>query len=192
MKMQLTWLIPFAVLFLGWLAPSPADPGGEPSALAIQEPDPYVGNQMCIRCHEVVQKSLAAVPHGSGNAPAVLDNGCQSCHGPGRAHVQSPDNTNLQPSVARMTYDQQNQLCAGCHGDMPAFDATHEVAKISCSGCHLFHEPQPDMGVMRWQPNCLACHAGSTGFDELHEYDVEGMTSGAISCRSCHRQAHGK
>ena len=192
MKVHLTWLAPFMVSLFGLLSASSAGPGHEPSKPAIQEPDPYVGNQMCVRCHESVQQSLTAMPHGSGDAPEIVENGCQSCHGPGRGHVQSPDNTNLQPSVERMTFDQQNQLCSSCHGDMPAFDATHEVAKISCSGCHLFHEPQPDLGVMRWQPNCLSCHAGSQALDELHEYDLAEMATGAISCRSCHQLAHGK
>jgi len=192
MKLHLMWLVPFTVLHIGLLSASSAEPDSSgPSTLAVQEPDPYVGDQMCVRCHEGVQQSLTAVPHGSGEAKEIVENGCQSCHGPGRAHVQSPDATNLQPSVERMKFDQQNQLCSGCHKDMPAFDPTHDVARISCSGCHVFHAPQPDMGVMRWQPNCLSCHAGSQAFDELHEYDLTDMAAGAISCRSCHTQAHG-
>ncbi|MEE9179758.1 MAG: multiheme c-type cytochrome [Vicinamibacteria bacterium] len=194
MRVHFAWLVLFAVaLLFGLLSAGSADPGNhEPSTLATQEPDPYVGNQMCVRCHEDVQHALTAVPHGSGEAKEIVENGCQSCHGPGRSHVQSPDNTNLQPSVERMEFDQQNQLCSGCHGDMPAFDRTHEVAKISCSSCHVLHERQPDMGVMRWQPNCLSCHTGSQAFDELHEYDLTTMATGEVSCRSCHQQAHGK
>jgi nitrate/TMAO reductase-like tetraheme cytochrome c subunit len=91
-----------------------------------------------------------------------------------------------------MAFDQQNQLCSDCHGDLPAFDPTHEVAKISCSGCHLFHEPQPEMGVMGWQPKCLSCHTSSQPYDEIHEYDSTAMATGTISCRSCHWPAHGK
>ncbi len=191
MKTHLTWLIPLAGVLAGLNFGGPV--GSEAAAaLVVQEIDPYVGNQMCLRCHADVQESLTTVPPGSGNAQEIVENGCQNCHGPGRMHVQSPDNTNLRPSVERMTPEQRNQLCSECHGDMPPFNPTHAVAGISCSGCHLFHEPQPDMGVMSWQPNCLSCHAGSQAFDQLHEYDLAGMTTGEISCRSCHRQAHGK
>ena len=27
-------------------------------------------------------------------------------------------------------------------------------------------------------------------FDELHEYDLEAMTEGTVTCGSCHRTAH--
>ncbi len=56
-------------------------------AAAPQTDDPYVGNQMCVRCHEDVQKAFVDVPHGSGNASELAEKGCQSCHGPGRSHV---------------------------------------------------------------------------------------------------------
>ncbi len=191
MKTHLTWLIPLAGVLAGLNSGGPV--GSEAAAaLIVQEIDPYVGDQMCVRCHADIQESLSTVPHGSGSAQEIVENGCQSCHGPGRMHVQSPDNTNLRPSVERMTFEQRNQLCSGCHGDIPAFDPTHSVAGIPCSGCHLFHEPQADMGVMSWQPNCLSCHAGSQAFDQLHEYDLTGMATGEISCRSCHRLAHGR
>jgi hypothetical protein len=39
---------------------------------------------------------------------------------------------------------------------------------------------------------CVTCHAGSQSFDELHEYDKAAMTTGTVSCKSCHAQAHGK
>ena len=78
-------------------------------AAAPQTDDPYVGNQMCIRCHEDVQKALVDVPHGSGNASAFAEKGCQSCHGPGRLHVQNPNDTDRQPSVERMTRNCQPQ-----------------------------------------------------------------------------------
>ena len=43
---------------------------------------------------------------------------------------------------------------------------------------------------MRWQPRCLSCHAGSEAFDVLHEYDLAALSSGTVSCRSCHQGAH--
>ncbi|MGH9461715.1 MAG: hypothetical protein ACRD1X_10895, partial [Vicinamibacteria bacterium] len=101
-----------------------------------QNDDPYVGNQMCIRCHEDVQKALVEVPHGGGNAPEVVDDGCQSCHGPGRAHVQRPNDADRHPSIVRLSVDEQGQLCASCHGDLPSFDATHGRELTSCASCH--------------------------------------------------------
>ena len=187
MKLHLTWLVLAAAML-----PAARSAKPEPAKTAsTQEPDPFIGNAMCLRCHQDVQQALTANPHGSGAAPDVVDNGCQSCHGPGRTHVQSPNNNNTQPSVDRMTSEQQNQLCTGCHTELPAFSTAHQVAKISCSGCHVLHERTADMGVQRWQPNCLSCHSGSKAFDELHEYDIVAMENGTVACRSCHKQAHG-
>ena len=147
MKLHLTWLVLAAAMLPAASHARSAKP--EPAKTAsTQEPDPFVGNAMCLRCHQDVQQALTANPHGSGAAPDVADNGCQSCHGPGRTHVQSPNNTNTQPSVDRMTAEQQNQLCTGCHTELPAFSTAHQVAKISCSGCHVLHERTADMGVL--------------------------------------------
>ena len=170
-----------AALLLG-LSAAPAE--------KAQEPDPYVGNAMCVRCHQDLQDAFAAAPHGSGNAPEIVEDGCQSCHGPGRAHVQAPNDDERTPSVGRMSFEEQNALCTRCHEGMPAFDRTHESIGASCSSCHVLHERRAGLGVQRWQPKCLSCHVGVRSFDELHEYDIAAMRTGAISCRSCHTQAH--
>ena len=164
---------------------------GSVFAAAPQTDDPYVGNQMCIRCHEDVQKALVDVPHGSGNASAFAEKGCQSCHGPGRPHVQNPNDADRQPSVERMTRDQQSQLCNDCHGDIADFNRTHTSETISCSGCHVIHVREGAVGIISWQKNCIACHSGQQMYDELHAYDEANMASGKVSCRSCHQQAHG-
>jgi hypothetical protein len=168
-------------------------PGGEAAAapLPAQEPDPFVGNAMCVRCHQDVQQGLVAVPHGSGNGPDMAEQGCQSCHGAGRLHVQNPADTRHQPRVASLPPEGQGQLCSTCHGDMSPVDATHGVAKISCSGCHTFHRREGTIDVLSWQPNCLDCHDGTDAYDELHSYDQEALTTGSVSCTSCHRLGHG-
>ena len=162
---------------------------GAPAAEA-QEPDPFVGNAMCVRCHQDLHDAFSAAPHGSGNAAEIVEDGCQSCHGPGRAHVQAPNDADRKPGIERMSFEDQNALCTKCHEGMPAFDRTHESVRVSCSSCHVLHERSADLGVMRWQPKCLSCHNGQGSFDELHEYDMAAMSTGDISCRSCHAQAH--
>jgi hypothetical protein len=69
--------------------------------LLAQQTDPYVGSQMCLSCHADDESSLVGSPHAWENFQAVAEHGCQTCHGPGRAHVQNPQNADLQPRVAR-------------------------------------------------------------------------------------------
>ena len=162
------------------------------AAPAPQTDDPYVGNQMCVRCHEDVQKALVDIPHGGGGASDMVDDGCQSCHGPGRAHVQNPSSVDRQPSVEKMTVAEQNALCDSCHTGMAAFDRTHTLETNSCSSCHSLHVRDASAGIMAWQANCISCHSGDADYDELHAYDAENMAAGRVSCRSCHQQpAHG-
>jgi len=192
MRTSLVWLAPLAALVLvGWSASETVPPTARASA-TLQDPDPYVGNQMCVRCHEGVQEALTAVPHGSPDTASNLSSeGCQSCHGPGRLHVQRPADEQRLPQTSRQSFEEQNQLCTACHTDVPPFNETHALAQISCSGCHVFHRNDgTSLATLSWQPNCLSCHQGTKDFDALHEYDLEAMVSGEVSCTSCHPGAH--
>ncbi len=104
------------VLLLGSLAASSLAGGAGPmTSAAAQEPDPFVGEQMCARCHAEINEALTDVSHGSGAGEMLAEAGCQSCHGPGRRHVQRPNDTDLTPSVERMTRAEQAELCTSCH-----------------------------------------------------------------------------
>lgn len=72
----------------------------------------------CIGCH-VSGFDLAAF-EADRNRPleelaADLGVGCESCHGPGRAHLAAPRTPGLIANPARLTTDQQVHLCAQCH-----------------------------------------------------------------------------
>lgn len=50
----------------------------------------------------------------------------------------------------------------------------------SCSSCHTLHVRDAAAGVLAWQENCIACHRGNAGYDELHAYDREAMDRGTV------------
>src|SRR5579883_1899399 len=57
---------------------------------ASSNPADYVGNDTCATCHADVAKKFGSNPR----ARLALEHGgqgatCESCHGPGRAHVES-------------------------------------------------------------------------------------------------------
>src|SRR6516162_2719407 len=58
------------------------------------DPSQYVGAETCMSCHEEVAAELIKGPHGK-TPPAKHEGpqwqGCEACHGPGKAHAESGD-----------------------------------------------------------------------------------------------------
>ena len=84
---------------------------------ATDPPDPYVGNQMCASCHRDVHTALLSTHHEPSDSRDPAAAGCQSCHGPGRTHVQKPEDSVLFPRIAQLSADRNDRLCQRCHSD---------------------------------------------------------------------------
>ena len=76
-------------------APSPptASTSAAPSAPG------FVGSDLCVTCHTPEADRLAKTPHGKSKFATLSAHGCETCHGPGSAHVEDPDNPALQPRI---------------------------------------------------------------------------------------------
>ena len=86
-------------------------------ALAAQATG-FVGDDTCTTCHEPQGKALHATLHGKAQntrTPAAKANqSCESCHGPGQAHVDSGDKTKIKRFTALSPKD-INTTCLTCH-----------------------------------------------------------------------------
>ena len=51
-------------------------PGPVMTPAAAAEPDPFVGNAMCLRCHLGVHEKMADTPHGSEDFRILAEHGC--------------------------------------------------------------------------------------------------------------------
>ena len=164
--------------------------------LPAQQEDPYVGSQMCLSCHADDESSLVGSPHAWENFQAVAEHGCQTCHGPGRAHVQNPQNADLQPRVAGMSIDERRETCLGCHEDT-GHDKEHFSAGLACANCHAVHDFDAGVTGAAGDARCLSCHEGAqnhAGPGSLRvvaagaeqPYQFRGTPHSVLSCSSCH------
>ena len=74
--------------------PPSGRPPIEPAAAVRATPPPqppagYAGSGTCLVCHEDKGTSLEGTPHAQAKNPRTPEAayGCESCHGPGQAHV---------------------------------------------------------------------------------------------------------
>jgi hypothetical protein len=65
--------------------------GSQTSRAQAPPPHPpgYVGSDTCLACHDDKAQTLKGTPHAQAKNPRSPEatQGCESCHGPGQAHV---------------------------------------------------------------------------------------------------------
>ena len=129
--------------------------------------DDTVGVEICQSCHEDRYNSYIKTTHAKKeipNSPASKD-GCESCHGPGAAHVEKSGEGGVGIFIfGKRIADAKakSAKCLACHSeqkDLSFWDmARHKNEGISCDNCHTVHSAtrknlkaaQPDL--------CNICH----------------------------------
>ena len=111
----------------------------------------YVGSETCKECHEEWYDSYMKNYHAIKGDPRTpgAKHGCESCHGPGFAHVESEGEEGtiliLNPTSATPVAE-KNRPCLSCHtkGKVALWHGSiHEQRGLACSNCHNPHEEYP-------------------------------------------------
>jgi DmsE family decaheme c-type cytochrome len=155
---------------------------------AVSKAD-YVGAEACATCHQDEVNGFKNNPH----ANLELEHGgkgvtCESCHGPGKAHVESGGVATKIFQFKKATPQQVDAKCLNCHaGEHPNFErTTHGQALISCTSCHSSHKFQAQTPMLKTkQPGlCYQCHTDIKAAFALpfHHRVDEGL----IKCTDCH------
>jgi len=199
----------------------PAAPAAAPMAPAPAAPEPplaYMGDEVCLSCHESVTPGLnqkfqhtvhASVLKPVNSRGERTSHGCESCHGPGEAHVQAGGGRgvgNLVPfgettpeAVARI-----DAACMGCHqgGDRGYWHGSaHQAADLACTSCHTVMQNVSQARLLAAHTEvetCARCHPVqySAIYSNAHmplrpgAFEVSTATEGKMRCSSCH-QPHG-
>jgi len=185
------WIPILSVGFLPLARMSAAAPNDKPAAPRAPQAaaGDYVGAEVCATCHEEAAKSFANNPHSKlaeehGKSGAT----CESCHGPGRAHVQSGGDKARIFNPAKAEPGEVDQRCLGCHAGKHAnFErSAHAEAGVSCVSCHSVHSGSDAEHLLKAaQPAlCYQCHADlKPQFAMPFHHKVD---EGLLTCSDCH------
>jgi DmsE family decaheme c-type cytochrome len=153
----------------------------------------YIGSDVCATCHAEIAKKFGDNPH---QKLALRDHGtgatCESCHGPGKAHVEGGGDVTKIKQLAKLSPQDVDATCLGCHaGTHPNFlRSPHAKAGVSCTSCHSVHAPASgDKLLKASQPQlCYQCHTDvKPAFDMPFHHKVN---EGLLTCSDCH-DVHG-
>jgi DmsE family decaheme c-type cytochrome len=156
----------------------------------------YVASATCASCHEDLAKSFTKNPHQIlevSPSKGWKDLSCESCHGPGDAHVNAGDGTQIF-AFKGLSIREVNKKCLSCHARAESHaggaNSLHGRNQIACTECHSVHAPKESLHLLASQSNllCFNCHKEIQGaFAKPYRHK---LYEGAISCVDCH-EPHG-
>jgi predicted CXXCH cytochrome family protein len=152
-----------AIAAIAWLQPGlraqkqPASPVAPSVAWKAPEDaraDDYVGAEACAACHQDEAAEFAKTVHATAAPEGItVGTGCESCHGPGAAHVNAigaAGNDPVKLAAAKkliFAFDgkpaDNAARCLRCHvttQNQKLFNRSeHKLQGISCDQCHSAH-----------------------------------------------------
>ena len=221
-KIKVVLLGVFVLLACAWaasgtlytvLGTSTADELTGPNIPQAADKDGYVGTETCKACHEDQFKSFDKTKHAKlGEIKSWKDKvqGCESCHGPGAAHVEGGGDKSKIITFKGKDSKEISETCLTCHAGKDTHNnfrrGEHWRNNVGCTDCHSVHpssavsmERGGSMTLIKEQPDnkllkvgepqlCLSCHSEqkSTFTKPFHHKVLEGT----MKCTDCHN-AHG-
>jgi DmsE family decaheme c-type cytochrome len=116
--------------------------------------------------------------------------GCESCHGPGKAHAEAGGDPKLIRNPPDMAPREASATCLTCHsrGAHAAWEGSvHDVRQLACSTCHSVHDFKAENAQLKTRDQtelCAQCHR-----DKVAKLDRSGhmpLREGKMECSSCH------
>jgi DmsE family decaheme c-type cytochrome len=197
--LAVVWAVAAGVAASGLPEPSAKQP--EPAArparttgaqTAAQAAD-YAGEATCLTCHE--EKAYKGTPHGLTTNPKspAATHGCESCHGPGKAHAESGGEKDKIVNPKNLTPQRASETCVVCHDRTKHglwAGSQHDQRNVGCVTCHSAHDFKgPRQLKAATEPElCATCHRNVV--NRQHRFNHMPVREGKMECSSCHN-VHG-
>ena len=156
----LDWmLVALALAIFGFAQVANAQANAKAASPASAPANGFVGSETCETCHSDVVKGFGNNPHSK---LALAHDGkgvtCESCHGPGQAHVESGGDATKIKQLSKASAKMIDETCLSCHAKShPNFlRSPHAKAGVSCLSCHSIHKPGEEADLLKVaQPKTL-------------------------------------
>ncbi|MGE3512390.1 MAG: DmsE family decaheme c-type cytochrome [Vicinamibacterales bacterium] len=173
-------------------AAAPAAVSSTPAAApaAAQDPASYVGQETCLGCHaDRDYKGTAHALKTNPRSPAST-HGCESCHGPGKAHVDGGGDTTKILNPGTMAPQRASEQCESCHnrGNHALWPGSqHDNRNVGCVSCHSTHAPKGPAQIKAADESqlCASCHRNVVN-KQRNRFNHMPVREGKLSCSSCH------
>jgi DmsE family decaheme c-type cytochrome len=172
----------FALVLVGSAAP----------ALA-QSADEYAGEATCLTCHESQgYQGTAHALTSNGRSPKAT-HGCESCHGPGRAHAEAGGDPTRIVRISTLPAQRASESCTSCHDRSTHAlwsGSQHDQRNVGCVTCHSVHASKgPKQLKAKTEPElCATCHRNVV--NKQFRFNHMPVREGGMSCSACHN-VHG-
>ncbi len=150
----------------------------------------YIGSEACKTCHADVWSTFYRNPHFRPPAPDKAVTGCESCHGPGKAHVEAHGGKATIVAFSELPPERILDACLACHGQTISRAnirrSEHTLNGMACTSCHSIHKARtPTRLLAKPQTElCYGCHANVRAqFSMPFKHRVN---EGFMSCTDCH------
>ena len=150
-----------------------------------------MGSETCRACHESQFDRVAATKHGKlGTLSAWKGKvvGCESCHGPGKEHVEGGGDKTKIKVFKGMNSKAVSETCLACHAGKESHNnfrrGEHWRNNVGCTDCHTPHGP--DHANSRVGSGEFVADASKQKLNEATETMLK--SSEPQLCMTCHSE----
>lgn len=172
-----------------------ADKHNQDTNPILQPSDPalYVGADACKTCHEPEAASYENGPHWrteTNKHRGPQWQGCEGCHGPGKAHVDSGGDPTRIVRFTSLSPKQASERCLACHETSESHQnfmrSPHLANGVGCTTCHSVHASKAKHNLLVSSPPglCYGCHRDVEA--DFSKPEHHRVNEGLMSCTDCH------